>query len=390
MLQNSSCVLPFLHTLPDQGDDPKYLKDAIFRFLVNVAHLNLQVNTDGEQNYSILIHTSGKKADHSNDYKEVVKLFNSLNDESSARYETYYKKIWEMAKELYPDEENTITQYIMDNRNRNAIIVMNSETDKNVVDYTSATTPATLFTIVIGGNIVSRGVTFDNLLSMFFTRDVKHKIQQDTYIQRARMFGSRGRYLPYFELCIPEKLYLDWHKCFVFHRLSLAAIHAGKGAPVWLEDTRISAVASSSVDKTTVSLDSGEMSFDMFDYKPYIEEIIESDESSINKLTKLASLLGDDAVPGFLIDYIKHFSIKNDENLAIHPSKTIAGYKDADQEKIERARSFIGNYELEQDKYPNAIHHIKMLYNANNKARLFYKFNGNIRFIKNLKKYSNV
>lgn len=379
-----------LETLPDQGDNPKYLKDAIFRFLVNVAHLNLQVNTDGEQNYSILIHTSGKKADHSNDYKEVVKLFNILSDDKSSKYEDYYKKIWSIAKERYPEEENKITQYIIDNRSRNAIIVMNSETDKNVVDYTSATNPATLFTIVIGGNIVSRGVTFDNLLSMFFTRDVKHRIQQDTYIQRARMFGSRGPYLPYFELCIPEKLYLDWHKCFVFHRLSLAAIHAGKGAPVWLEDTRISAVASSSVDKTTVSLDSGEMSFAIFDYKPYIDEIVNGNESSLNKLTKLASILGDDAVPGFLIEYIKHFSLKNDENLAIHPSKTITGYKDADQDKIERARSFIGNYELEQDKYPDAIHHIKILYNAKNKARLFYKFNGNIRFIKNLKKYVTV
>jgi hypothetical protein len=63
---------------------------------------------------------------------------------------------------------------------------------------------------------------------------------------------------------------------------------------------------------------------------------------------------------------------------------------DADQEKIERARSFIGSSELQEAKYPNAIHHIKILYNANNKARLFYKFNGNIRFIKNLKKYKNL
>lgn len=379
-----------LETLPDQGDDPKYLKDSIFRFLVNVAHLNLQINTDGEQNYSILIHTSGKKADHSNDYKEVVKLFNILNDESHSKHEAYYKKIWDIAKEQYPDEENTITQYITDNRNRSSIIVMNSETDKNVVDYTSATSPATLFTVVIGGNIVSRGVTFDNLLSMFFTRDVKHRIQQDTYIQRARMFGSRGRYLPYFELCIPEKLYLDWHKCFVFHRLSLAAIQAGKGAPVWLEDTRTAAVSANSIDKTTVSLDSGEMSFEIFDYKPYIEEVIQGSDSNIQKLNKLASLLGDDAVPSFLLEYIKHFSFDQDDTIAIHASKSIAGMKDANQEKIERARSFMSTTDLQLNIYPNAVHHIKIHYNADNRARLFYKYNGNIKFIKNLKKIESV
>jgi putative transposase len=87
---------------------------------------------------------------------------------------------------------------------------MNSERDRNV-DFKSATSPAALYTIIIGGNIVSRGVTFENLLSMFFTRDAKHKIQQDTYIQRARMFGSRKAHVPYFELTIPNKLYLDWH-----------------------------------------------------------------------------------------------------------------------------------------------------------------------------------
>jgi len=97
---------------------------------------------------------------------------------------------------------------------------MNSERDKNV-DFKAATNPSALFTIVIGGNIVSRGVTFDNLLSMFFTRDSKHKIQQDTYIQRARMFGSRKAHIHYFELTIPDQLYADWHRCFVFHRLAL-------------------------------------------------------------------------------------------------------------------------------------------------------------------------
>jgi hypothetical protein len=280
---------------------------------VNVAHLNTQINLDGEQSYSILIHTSGKKADHSSDNQEVVKIFSILKNGNDSKFKDYYEKIWQIAKERYPGEEDAITQYVMDHINRNTIVVMNSETDKNVVDYTSATNPATLFTVVIGGNIVSRGVTFDNLLSMFFTRDVKHKIQQDTYIQRARMFGTRGQYLPYFELCIPETLYLDWHKCFVFHKLSLAAIRAGKGAPVWLEDSRVAATAAGSIDKTTVSLDSGEMSFEIFDYKPYIEEIIEGNDSAINKLVKLSTMLGEDKVPGFLIEYIKHFSLNNDD-----------------------------------------------------------------------------
>jgi Z1 domain-containing protein/type III restriction/modification enzyme restriction subunit len=375
----------YLKLLPDLEDAPKYLREALFSFLTNVAYLNLKINTAGEINYSILIHTSGKRVDHSSDYTEVVKIFNILNKEDDEKFEKYYKRIWGIAKEKYPGEEDEIAKYIYDNRNRNTIVVMNSDTDKNVVDYTSATNPSTLFTVAIGGNIVSRGVTFDNLLSMFFTRDVKHKIQQDTYIQRARMFGSRGHYLPFFELHIPEKLYIDWHKCFIFHRLSLESIRAGNGSPVWLEDTRVSAVAPGSIDKMTVSFDSGEMSFEIFDYDKNVEEIINSNANGLVKLKKLAQFLGEKKLPEFLLEYIKHFSPNDDKSIAIHPSGSMVGYKDANQKRIERARGFIGNRELERDKYPNAIHHFKILHNVQNKARLFYKYDGNIKFLKNLR-----
>ena len=68
---------------------------------------------------------------------------------------------------------------------RNNVVVMNSDKEVNAADNRTGTNPSAPFTIVIGGNIVSRGVTFKNLLSMFFTRDVKHKLQQGTYSQRA-------------------------------------------------------------------------------------------------------------------------------------------------------------------------------------------------------------
>ncbi len=375
-----------LKPLPDTDDTPKYLREALFGFLVNVAHLNIKINHKDEKNYSILIHTSGKRADHSSDYKEVVKTFNILSKENDEKFEKYYLTIWEIAKERYPGEETEITNYIRENINRNTIVVMNSDSDKNVVDYDSATNPSTLFTVAIGGNIVSRGVTFDNLLSMFFTRDVKHKIQQDTYIQRARMFGARGGYLPFFELHIPKNLYMDWHKCFIFHRLSLESIRSGNGAPVWLEDKRISAVAANSIDKTTVCFDRGEMSFEIFNYDNNLEKIIDANKNSFHTLEMLAQRLGKNKLPDFLLDFMKCFSPNGDDSIAIHRSGSISGYKDADQDRIERSRGFIGNRELEKDKYPKAIHHIKILYNAENKGRIFYKYEDSIQFLRNVRK----
>lgn len=46
-----------LTMLSDKGDDPKHERRALFGFLIDVAHLNISNGED--QNYSLLIHTSG-------------------------------------------------------------------------------------------------------------------------------------------------------------------------------------------------------------------------------------------------------------------------------------------------------------------------------------------
>jgi hypothetical protein len=379
--------LPYRLTfLPDVGDDPKHLREALFGFMVNVAYLNSEVNNE-EQNYSFLIHTSGKKADHVVDYKQVVKIFEAIKDDKNSNHKTYLKKIWDMAKTRYSGHENTITKYIIRNSDNNNIVVMNSDKEVNAADNRTATDPTSPFTITIGGNIVSRGVTFNSLLSMFFTRDVKHKLQQDTYIQRARMFGSRNNYLNYFELIIPRTLYLDWQKCFIFHRLSLEARKQNKKSPVWLDGERITAVSSSSIDNATVVVDRGEMSFELFDFQiDDINEILGIKSNSIIKLKAISALLGDPYLPSYLITYIESFLPQGDNSLAIHIPKSIKGYEDkpgeVDKATITRSRGFIGKRELENDKFPNAIHHINILYNEQKKARVFYKYEGNIRFLK--------
>lgn len=379
-----------LSFLPDTGDIPKHLRDALFAFLVKVAYLNIELNAS-EQNYSLLIHTSGRKDDHIVDYKQVIKIFEALRDDGNKDYEVYYKDIWEKASLLYPDKAAEIVKYIIATCDRNNVVVMNSDKEINVADNRTATDPSAPFTIIIGGNIVSRGVTFNNLLSMFFTRDVKHKLQQDTYIQRARMFGSRKAYLKYFELTIPKTLYLDWQRCFIFHRLSLEARKQSNRTPVWLDGERITAAASSSIDKTNILVDRGEMSFELFDYKPTgIREILEKNIPALRKVKDLSELLGKNCLPDYLLNYMENFCPSGDDSIAVHGPKTISGYADKageiDKATITRTKGFIGDRELEEAKYPNAIHHINILFNDFGKARVFYKYKGHIRFLKTSKK----
>jgi hypothetical protein len=373
-----------LKFLPAHSDEPKFLIEALFRFLINVAYLNQNENIEKEKAYSMLIHTSSKTVDHSRDHNVIVNAINILKDTSNRKYESYVRQIYDLANKKYDaTTANNITSYILNNINRSAVLVINSKRDQANLD--KASNPKTLFTIAIGGNIISRGVTFVNLLSMFFTRTVRTRMQQDTYIQRARMFGLRRHYLKYFELTIPEQLYADWHRCFVFHRLALESAKNGN-PPVWIEDRRIRSVAAASIDRTTVQMSSGEISCEIFVLTQEIETNFSRDLPPLERLSSLRNELGDGVLPLHIINFISQDSPDGNHSIAIHKPTCISGYTDANQDNISRRRGFIGDADLEKGKFPHAIHHIKVFYNAQRKARIFYKFLGisGTNFLKNL------
>jgi hypothetical protein len=201
------------------------------------------------------------------------------------------------------------------------------------------------------------------------------------------MFGARGKYLRFFELTIPEQLHADWHRCFVFHRLSLSAIESGLGSPVWLADHRISAVATSSVDRSTVDVDRGEMAFHLFDFDGTYDEIVAGPSTVREKLELLSSRLGAAVFPPYLRAFILRTSPNPDRAIALHGATSIKGYGDegVDKVRVERRRGFIGTNQLERNRFPDAVHHLKVFYNEQGKGRLFYKFAGSIQFIRSLR-----
>jgi hypothetical protein len=371
---------------------PADAQKALARFLVTVAYLNTTATKKGEpeQNYTFLLHTSGKKDDHKEDRKSIERPMNALMTGSGVEFDALLETIYAQAQELYPTADaEDLTSYVVANASRSSVIVLNSTRDRKSAGATP-TIPTCPFTVIIGGNIVSRGVTFPNLLSMYFTRDVANKLQQDTYIQRARMFGARGRYLKHFELTIPEDLYTDWHRCFVFHRLALQAIKNNQESPVWVGDPRISIASPSSIDRQTVNFDKGEMSFQMFDLKDAskFDDIVMAGQTSVSTLKKLAQVVGK-ALPNYLIEYIDAALKSKPGTLAIHTSSSIGKYNpgpDVDIDAISRSKGFIGNPQLELKKFPDAIHHVKIFHNGKGKARVFYKNRRRVQFVKNMKK----
>ena len=382
-----------LNLLPQDGDYPKYLRDALFSFLVATAHLNKGRQDHEMRNYSMLVHTSGKIEDHQQDMTAMRRVFENLIDSNSQNFDRYVEGIWQAAQERYPDNDpNEITDFVITNISRYKIIVLNSKRD---VSEVGATDPKSLFTIIVGGNIVSRGVTLNNLLSMYFTRDVKSKIQQDTYIQRARMFGVRNDYLEHFELSIPSHLYNDWHRCFVYHKLSLDGAR-NENPPIWVTDKRVSAVAGPSIDKANVyHTNRGGMSFGLFRINGEISGQLAALQNkkflSSDDLLKLHSLVGEQATPNHLIEFVKHFGGGNNQ-IAFYPMDDVSSFRSDPNrgdniEKVYRSRGFWGQSNRDLEK--SAVHHFKVFHYKNLRGRLFYKYNSEhidrLAFLRNMK-----
>lgn len=387
-----NCIYP--NFLPPIYDSPTYLTEALLSFFNNVAYINLfdvfirdQLKINGQENahFTFLIHTSGKTADHRTDEKIVNQVIDALSDDNHKYFSKYVELMHKNAVEKYgADKADEIVKFILFNIRRKVTEVLNAESKLKKKFSLNLTNPPALFTVVIGGNIISRGITFNNLIGMFFTRDVKHKMQQDTYIQRARMFGNRGKYLKYFELWIPEQLYLDWHRCFVYHQLSLEAIKADKKAPIWISDDRIQPVAAGSIDKRSVLTDKGEMYFAKFTLAEDLRKLIKDNRlSEIDRLQKISDTYGDKVLPSYVLNFIQINTYPG--NIALHDIReaTVAEYQDT----LYRRKGVLGGTDI--SKFPNAVHHFIIYANNRNEARMIYRYVGKIQFLRNFRRKGN-
>lgn len=375
-----------LKILPDEGDHPHFLLDALLRFLLRNAYLAIKNKHENKKPdpYSMLIHTSGKMEEHRIEKEQIQKYINRLRKGE--------EKIYEKLDKLLPstlDEKNMvginkleILRFIMDKIGDHAILTINSK-KANEQNSTRAANPKAQFTFALGGNIISRGLTFNNLLSFFFTRDVKSKLQQNTYIQRARMFGNRKN-LDLFEMAVPETLWNKWTDCFQLHELSLAS--AKDKEPRWFSGKTVNASDTASVDKKVVHVESGEMQVgDIFQANNEIIGILE--DNSVEPLDRIELLLkkgliNDKVFPKSYISIIKKY---DDEPESIHmvlsegkSVRYIEPFKDADQKTISRYRGgIIAATIYKIDRYEDANHLIMPIRNENEECRFYYKSNHN-------------
>lgn len=385
--QQGSRAYRLFEFLADEGDERREIRRAVLNFLCGVAE---QHQRGLRENFSFLVHTSGKIDEHNEDVKALQDTIDALSDPKHSKFSTHCKELEQMAPQYNESDPNSVVEFVLRNINKHRIFLVNSKGKKaNVADLLK---PTSLFSFGVGGNIISRGVTFENLLSMYFTRSVKGKFTQDTYIQRARMFGARNKYKEFFQLWIPTELVEAWNKCFMFHKLAVEAIRSGKGAPVWLSDHKTTPTSPASIDRSSVDFEGGEMSFGIFDfdYDRFDQIMKTKHESDIDHLRSLRNELRGDLFPDYIVDFIEADLRNTEGNVCFHTASEFGAkaktYTNEEVAAIRRKKGIFSNNEFQRGSRPKARHHLKIFYNRDNKARLYYKINGDaVKFIQNRK-----
>lgn len=385
--------------LPNENDDPKYLRSAVFRFLTRVAILNSPLESDPTA-YSMLVHTAGKTNDHEKDNADVTKIIQTLGDRSHNKFEQYVTELFAAAEKMVAmhrcdASSEDLALYVLRNIGRSEILIINHKNSGDNVKR--AGNPKALFTFAIGGNIVSRGLTFENLLSFFFSRTVKGRLQQNTYIQRARMFGNRP-YSEYFELCVPGELFQDWATVFQDHEISLRLARAG--AYQHIQSKRVAVVDRGAIDNNNVTMEKAERPIgEIFSLTEILEQrLINHDGNQpISFLEGLISegLISHEHIPESLIRYLREV-VSDDENEVFlvfrreegaNVLQHIERYEsDGDAETITRARGGIVHAMLNKRKeYSDHAHFLLPIKNLRGQCRFLYKSNIGQTILQNLK-----
>lgn len=379
--------------LPAHGDNPKLLRHAVYRFLARAALLNIKASD--ETQYSMLIHTAGKTNDHKTDQIDLQKILTTLSNKSSPSYRTHCTEFAKVIEDVVDIHKSAYTVqeiflFVLKNITRHEILVINHKNDSTNVQR--ACRPNALFTFAIGGNIVSRGLTFERLLSFYFSRNVKGKLQQNTYIQRARMFGDRP-YSEYFELCVPEQLFSDWADCFNDHELSLRLARAGAYQHVQGPSSRV--VDSGAIDTANVTVEKHERAVgDKFKLTDEVKRLfLEHDQhkplSFLYSLIETKILSGRE-IPETLLAYVKEASDHKEDRILIVLAKDgiqrISKYTDGDEEAITRKRGGIIHAMLNKTpQYDHNNYFFLPIQNTAGEARILFKEKSGKQIIQNLR-----
>lgn len=185
-------------------DIPQGLRRALLTFFMGAAAQNCR---SMDESFAFLCHVSHAKIDH----RHVVEIIDRFKSETSAtlRDQTTPKaqRLIQQLRTAYDDLLATDPDLPLFDQVVARVTFLLPGASIKLID--SSTKDAInldhVFSIFVGGNKLSRGVTIPNLITSYYGRNPK-KPNSDTVLQHARMYGYRQRNITVTRLFLPQSL----------------------------------------------------------------------------------------------------------------------------------------------------------------------------------------
>ena len=193
---------------------PNGLRQAIATFLVGGAIQHLR---ESNAWHSMLIHNSNLRADHERLQTAVRNLIGlwreslSLPDDDPARHE-----LISLMRAAYDDLCSTVQdppawEEVLEQLRDEVWLVEVWMVNSLPLGRDPIGTPFRLKNnILVGGNMLGRGVTIEGLAVTYITRRAKNETNADTMEQRARWFGYKNDYLDVCRIFVTSQLRDDY------------------------------------------------------------------------------------------------------------------------------------------------------------------------------------
>jgi hypothetical protein len=181
------------------------LRDAVVTFLVGGAIRRLQQQAVGQrpQKYSFLFHTEQSRGSHEWQVRVASAIRDALVDQAitdsplfnellrSAFFDL--KRSIELEGVSLPKIDEVKIAVVEALKTEQLMITkVNSDHDiKLLLDDEGQLRLRTPFNMFIGGQILDRGITINNLIGFYYGRN-PNRFQQDTVLQHSRMYGARS------------------------------------------------------------------------------------------------------------------------------------------------------------------------------------------------------
>ena len=195
----------------EPAEAPQWLQRSLAFFLFAATAHRLSSGAPPRYGYKYLCHTSEKQHVHRRLSELILRYVDGFSsqlasDPSAALARDEVSWALDQLKETLPElpESAAMVNELVRYLPRRGMLVVNSEQGADL-KFESR------YNFLVGGNILGRGLTIDDLLVTYYLRQARVS-QMDTMHQHARMYGYRQHLMPWTRVFLPQTLALRFRQ----------------------------------------------------------------------------------------------------------------------------------------------------------------------------------